>query len=82
MQSSPQAIAENHSARQPIADQPECLTNDQTAAWLNIAPGVLHNWRRQGRGPAFIKVGRFIRYRRADVDAWLAANRCGGEAAR
>jgi predicted DNA-binding transcriptional regulator AlpA len=26
-----------------------------------------------GTGPRFIRVGRLIRYRRSDVDAWLTA---------
>lgn len=34
-----------------------------------------------GKGPAFIKIGRHRRYRPEDVDAWLVANRHGGDAA-
>jgi excisionase family DNA binding protein len=33
----------------------------------------------QGKGPAFIKIGRHRRYRPEDVDAWLESNRRGGE---
>jgi predicted DNA-binding transcriptional regulator AlpA len=35
---------------------------------------TLQAWRLLGRGPRFIKVGgRSVRYRLADVEAWLAA---------
>ncbi|MCZ4539854.1 helix-turn-helix transcriptional regulator [Dietzia maris] len=33
----------------------------------------LATWRHQGVGPAYVKVGRLVRYRREDVDAWLDA---------
>lgn len=36
---------------------------------------------RKGQGPPFIKVGRLVRYRRSDVDAWLRANTIGTTAA-
>ena len=32
---------------------------------------TLEIWRVQGRGPKYIKVGRFVRYRESDLDAWL-----------
>jgi hypothetical protein len=45
------------------------LISEGTAARiLNIAPGTLANWRWQGVGPRFIKVGnRIIRYRVEDL---------------
>jgi len=33
--------------------------------------------RGKAKGPPFIKVGRLVRYRRSDVDAWLRANTIG-----
>lgn len=32
---------------------------------------TLQAWRSRGTGPAFVKVGRHVRYRRAAVDVWL-----------
>ena len=32
---------------------------------------TLEIWRVQGVGPRYIKVGRFVRYRQSDLDAWL-----------
>lgn len=31
-------------------------------------------WRNSGRGPAVVKLGRLIRYRRADAEKWVAEN--------
>lgn len=34
----------------------------------------------RGDGPPFIRVGRSVRYRVADIRDWIVANRVGGEA--
>ena len=36
---------------------------------------TLADWRCKGTGPAYIKVGRLIRYRLDDLDAWLDQGR-------
>jgi hypothetical protein len=36
---------------------------------------TLAAWRNQKRGPAFVKVGRKVFYRRVDVATWLAEQR-------
>jgi predicted DNA-binding transcriptional regulator AlpA len=47
----------------------------ETAGLLGVSRGTLANWRCQRtQGPAFVKVGRLVRYRLADVEAWLARN--------
>jgi predicted DNA-binding transcriptional regulator AlpA len=47
------------------------------AARLGVSRSTLQSWRYTGRGPRFIKLGRMIRYRHADVDAYLRANTRG-----
>jgi hypothetical protein len=37
----------------------------------------MQSWRYAGRGPRFIKLGRMVRYRVADVDELLRANTHG-----
>ena len=53
---------------------PSALLNELEAATaLTLAPGTLRNWRSLGIGVPFLRLGkRAIRYRRADVDAFLA----------
>lgn len=41
------------------------------AARLGVSRSTLQSWRYAGRGPRYIKIGRFIRYRNADIDAYL-----------
>jgi len=49
------------------------LLDEQGAAQLlTVAPGTLGVWRSTGRyNLPFLKVGRAVRYRRADLVAWL-----------
>jgi hypothetical protein len=35
-------------------------------------PKTLEAWRAIGRGPSWVRVGRSVRYRRRDVEAWLS----------
>jgi excisionase family DNA binding protein len=50
------------------------LTIDQAAAYLAIPKATLYTWRtrRAGFGPRAVKLGGCLRYRRADLDAWVA----------
>lgn len=36
---------------------------------------TLRQWRYLGVGPAYVKVGRHVRYRRSDLDAFIAEHR-------
>lgn len=50
----------------------ELLTTRQVAESLSLSPRTLDAWRRAGkRGPAWLRVGSRVRYRKADVTAWL-----------
>ena len=54
------------------------LTARQTAELLGVATITLAQWRARGDGPPHFKVGRrHVRYRRADVDAWMATRARG-----
>lgn len=50
------------------------LTTEELAARWKMNPGSLCNWRQQGRGPKFIKVGSRVFYRVSDVEAYEAEN--------
>jgi len=49
----------------------DLLTTEQLSAELEMSVEALAQWRYRGMGPRFIKEGRWVRYRRCDVDAWL-----------
>lgn len=39
--------------------------------WRNVVTtATLANWRSQGRGPSFTRVGKRVMYRMSDVVAW------------
>jgi len=48
------------------------LTAPELAALLGLQVQSLARWRCTREGPPYLKVGRAVRYRQADVDAWLA----------
>lgn len=50
----------------------ELLTTDDLSGETKIEKRTFDQWRYLGRGPRFLKIGGHVRYRRADVDAWLA----------
>lgn len=49
----------------------ELLSPDDLAALLKVPVKTVYNWRSEGKGPKGIRVGKYLRFRRADVDAWL-----------
>lgn len=52
------------------------FTTDAVASWLGIKKCTLEKARstRIGNFPPHVRVGRAVRYRRSDVEAWLRAN--------
>ncbi len=47
------------------------LTELQVADYLRLNPRTLQSWRQRGTGPAFLQVGRSIRYRVDEIEEWL-----------
>ncbi len=51
------------------------LTEDDAAMYLGYKAATLRAWRLDGRGPAFIRVNRSVRYLPRDLDDWLQRHR-------
>jgi excisionase family DNA binding protein len=52
---------------------PEDLLNvDQLAAYVGVKRAAVYHWVANGNGPTVLHAGRQLRFRRSDVDAWLA----------
>jgi excisionase family DNA binding protein len=51
----------------------DLLTVEQAAEYLTLNVNTLNAWRSQGKGPAYIHVGRSVRYSREDLDKYLNA---------
>lgn len=69
-------LSENRTAAsstEPVSTQP--LTEIEAALRLGLKVATLRAWRHQGRGPAYVRLGRAIRYLAVDVDEFLSSNR-------
>jgi hypothetical protein len=59
----------------------EYLTTEQAAGEYQVPTATLIDWRYKGVGPAYVKLGRHVRYLRDDLDHWAAERRSPGSAA-
>lgn len=53
-------------------------TTEETADYLGVPVKTLYRWRYMDTGPRALKVGRHLRYRPSDVEAWLDEDEEGG----
>lgn len=51
------------------------LDEGEAATYIGYRPSALRAWRVQGRGPAYIRHGRSIRYTLTDLDSFIARHR-------
>jgi hypothetical protein len=64
-----------------LTPAPELLRDEEAGAYISMSAAYLRADRCRGHvggstpGPAFLRMGRTIRYRREDLDAWLAERR-------
>jgi predicted DNA-binding transcriptional regulator AlpA len=71
-------LSDDHSA----PDGRELLRPVEVARLLGVSTRVLEVWRTFGRGPRFARLtARCVRYRRADVTAWVESRIKSGSAA-
>lgn len=53
----------------------ELLTVAEAAKRLKLSESHLHKLRVRGGSPTFVRLGRAVRYRAEDLDAWVNARR-------
>lgn len=53
----------------PPLSSPQAL-----ADYLEVPVATIYRWNHHGTGPTVVRVGRHVRYRRSDVEAWLEAH--------
>ena len=58
-----------------MAQPEEEMTVQQVAAYLNTSVSFLYKLRCLGRGPLSYKNGKYLAYRKSDVDAWAYRRR-------
>jgi excisionase family DNA binding protein len=63
-----------------LGPQNDLLDNEQAAAYLGVTPRTLEVWRAVKRHKIkYLKVGRLVRYRRAELDRWLVSRTVGDD---
>ena len=48
------------------------LTQKEVKEITRLADSTLEQWRLKGKGPKFIKLGRLVRYRLSDIEAYIS----------
>ena len=61
----------DHNRRPSTSLGDEMLTLQEACAYLRVPEGTLRYWRHLGSGPRSFKIGRHVRYWRADLTLWL-----------
>jgi excisionase family DNA binding protein len=57
-----------------MAIEQQFLSPRELAKYLGISLSAIVAYRTDGNGPAYLKVGRLVRYRISDVEKWLDEN--------
>lgn len=55
----------------PTVARPKLMTPDDLAEYLGVTIHCVYAWSSRGGGPRITRVGARLRYRPADVEAWL-----------
>jgi hypothetical protein len=56
-------------------NNPNLLNEREAAGVIACSVALLRKWRLFDEGPAYCKIGRLVRYRQEDLNAFLEANR-------
>lgn len=60
--------AMEHSEMKPLD---RLLSVQELAEYLGVPVTTIYTWRHRSQGPPGLRVGRHLRYRRRDVEAWI-----------
>lgn len=62
-----------------MVESEQLLTRAEVAELLQVPEATLARWAYMGQGPTYFRVGRWARYRRSEVLAWLDGQRRVGQ---
>lgn len=52
---------------------PVWLDTPTASRYLSLSESLLEKYRARGEGPPFVRLGRAVRYRREQLDQWMAS---------
>jgi excisionase family DNA binding protein len=71
------------SARRPTEIASDALaTPEEIAELLRVPVQLLYRWRYERKGPPSFRIGRYVRYRRSEVERWLDSQAAGDSSIR
>ncbi|MCM3553271.1 helix-turn-helix domain-containing protein [Micrococcus luteus] len=59
-----------HASAPSDSPRDRLLTPNDLAIYFDLPLSTIYGWRSKGTGPRGFRVGKFVRYRLADVEAW------------
>lgn len=65
---------ENYSTLRGLAHSLDCLVPDELSTLTGWSSATLEAYRKRGKGPAFVKVGKHYLYPRSAITEFLAEN--------
>jgi len=57
------------------SEKSQLVTRERAAEILNVKTNTLTVWACRGCGPAYVKVGRSVRYRLSDLESYIENSR-------
>ena len=60
-----------------LSAQAAYLDTKQVSELMGISTVTLERWRVDGAGPPYVKLGRLVKYRRADLDEFMERHTVG-----
>jgi len=66
---------QDYEADRERAEPARLLDQDELSSILGVPAGTLEQWRARGRGPAFLRIGRHVRYDPVEIRRWLDSRR-------
>jgi excisionase family DNA binding protein len=59
----------------PLSVLDPLVTITGLAEYLGVPVKTIYEWRQAGRGPVGVRIGRHLKFRLSDVQAWIEAQR-------
>jgi len=63
----------NESSLRPLPEDAALIRSKDVPSYIGVAAQTLARWRHEGSGPMFVKLGRLVFYRAADLRTWITA---------
>jgi predicted DNA-binding transcriptional regulator AlpA len=64
-------VRQVYTERETVEQPDRLLTSKQVAEEINFPIATLNYWRSIGKGPAYIKIDRWVRYRQSAIAEWI-----------